>query len=123
VITAGSAAEHALLSLVAEPAGTLSESLAYGARYLLVTPIYFFTGTLIGVLAARFSGDTWFTAAVLIGTGGLYAAVLALEFNEAWLDAGPVLAAWAVTALALIAALVTASALALRAIPIRAKRA
>ncbi len=121
--TAGFAAEHALLALVAEPAGTLGEALGSGARYLLITPIYFFAGTLLGVLAARFSGNTWFTAAVLVGTGGLYAAVLSLEFNEAWFDPGQALAAWTAAALALTAALVTASALALRTIPIRAKRA
>lgn len=123
VITAGFAAEHALLAQFAEPAGTWSETLTSGARYLLITPIYFFAGTLLGVLSARFSGDTWFTAAVLVGTGGLYAAVLFLEFNEAWFDAGPSQVFWAATAFALTAALISAFAAALRSAPIRGKQA
>lgn len=121
IALAGFAAEHALLTLAAEPFGTWNEALSSGARYLLVTPIYFFTGTFIGAGAVRFGHKGWFIAAVIVGGTAHYAGVLALEFGD-FVAAGRVLA-WAATALGATALLVTASVLALRNIPIGAKRA
>jgi hypothetical protein len=121
VITAGFAAEHAMLALTADRAGAWGETLASGARYLLITPIYFFTGTYIGALAVRFGGRTWFTASVLLAAAGHYAGILALEFGF-FGDDGLVVA-WAAVALAVTAVLITAVALLLRSIPVAAKRA
>lgn len=118
LVTAGFAAEHALLAWFAEPFGTWGESLGQGARYLLITPIYFFTGTFIGAAAARFAGRAWFTIAVLLGTGLHYTGLLALEFRD--LGSGGV-AAWIAIALAVAAVLVTASVLTLRSAPVAAK--
>ncbi|MDA1359851.1 hypothetical protein O1R50_09470 [Glycomyces luteolus] len=120
-LTAGFAAEHALLALAAEPPTSLGEALGSGARYLAITPIYFFAGTLIAALATRFGGDNRFTAAVLFGAGALYAAILYLEFNDAWFEPGGPTAVWAAAALALTAVLIAANAAALRSVPIRAK--
>jgi hypothetical protein len=117
--TAGYAAEHALLDLFGDPLGTWDETLASGARYLLITPIYFFTGMFLGATATRFGDKGWFTAAVLVGAAGLYAGVLALEFA----DIDGRVALWAAGALAVTAVLIAASALALRSVPVRAKRA
>lgn len=121
VITAGFAAEHLLLDLTAEPLGTWSETLTGGARYLLVTPVYFFAGALTGTLASRYGEKGWFTVAVLFGAGGLYVGLLALEFGD--LDGSGRLAAFLIGGTAATAALGAATALALRSIPIRAKRA
>ncbi|MQM26103.1 hypothetical protein [Glycomyces albidus] len=121
VVTAGFAAEHALLSAVAQPAGSWSADLAAGARYLLITPIYFFTGALIGAAALRFGGSHWFSALVLVAAAGHYAGVLALEYG---FSGGPgTVAAWAAIGLAVIAILVAGTAAALRDIPVRANRA
>lgn len=120
-LMAGYAAEYALRALVAEPPTGLGEALGSGARYLAITPVYFFAGTLVAALATRFSGDKRFTPAILIGTGALYAAVLYLEFHDAWFDPGASTALWAAAALALAAALIAANAAALRSVPIRAK--
>jgi hypothetical protein len=120
VITAGFAAEHALLALTAEPLDTWSGTLASGARYLLITPIYFFTGTLIGALTVRFAGRTWFTAAVLFASAGHYAGILALEFG---FFGGGALLAWAAVAVAVTAVLITALTINLRSIPVAAKGA
>jgi hypothetical protein len=120
-LMAGFAAEHALLALAAEPPTGLGEALGSGARYLAITPIYFFAGTLIAALATRFSGDNRFTAAVLFGAGALYAAVLYLEFNDAWFEPSGSTAVWTATALALTAVLIAATAATLRSVPIRAK--
>jgi hypothetical protein len=117
--TAGFAAEHALLDLFGAPLGTWDETLAAGARYLLITPIYFFTGTFIGAAATRFGDRTWFVVALLVACAGHYAGILALEFGD--LDGR--VAGWAAVSLAVTAVLMTASALALRSVPIRAKRA
>lgn len=117
--TAGFAAEHALLDLFGDPLRPWGETLANGARYLLVTPIYFFAGMFLGAAAMRFGDRTWFTVAVLIGAGGAYAGVLALEFGD--LDGRA--AAWAATALGVVAVLAAASVLALRSVPVRPKRA
>jgi hypothetical protein len=106
-----------------EPPTGLREAIASGVHYLAITPIYFFAGTLIAVLATRFSGDHRFTAAVLFGTGGLYALTLYLGFNDAWVDPGWNTVTWAVGPLALGAALVAACAATLRSVPIRAKQA
>lgn len=119
--TAGFAAEHALLTLTGDAPRSWGETLGLGARYLAITPIYFFTGTFIGVAAARFGGRTWFTVAVLFGAAGLYAGVLGLEFGT--LGGEWHLAAWAGTALAVTAVLIAAYVLALRSIPVSAKRA
>lgn len=121
VITAGFAAEHALLAQFAQPLGTWDETLASGARYLLITPIYFFTGAYIGALAARFSGKTWFTVALLFAAAGHYAGVLALEFG--FFGNEDLVLAWAAIALAVSAVLITALTLTLRSIPIRPKGA
>lgn len=120
VITAGFAAEHALLALTAEPLDTWSGTLASGARYLLITPIYFFTGTLIGALTVRFGGRTWFTAAVLFAAAAHYAGILALEFG---FFGGDALLAWAAVSLAVTAVLITALTINLRSIPVAAKGA
>jgi hypothetical protein len=122
-LAAGFVVEHAVLALVAEPPTGLGEAVGSGVRYLAITPIYFFAGTLIAVLATRFSGDNRFSAAVLFGTGALYAATLYLEFNDAWFDPGWSTATSVATALALTAALVAACTAALRTVPIRAKQA
>jgi hypothetical protein len=120
-VTAGFAAEHAVLALIDQAPGTWGDALASGARYLAVTPIYFFSGALIGVLAARFSGAAWFTAAALVGAALLYTVVLSLEFGVVWFEGALSPAAWTATALALIAALLAAYASTLRTLPIRAK--
>jgi hypothetical protein len=120
-ITAGFAAEHALLALTADAPRVWSDTLGMGARYLVITPIYFFTGTFIAVAAARFGGRAWFTAAVLLGAAGFYAGVLALEFGvlgDEWR-----LVPWAGVALAVTAGLIAAYALVLRSVPVQAKRA
>ncbi|MDN3239207.1 hypothetical protein [Glycomyces tritici] len=122
-LTAGFAAEHALMALVADPPTSLGEALASGARYLAITPVYFFAGVLVGALSAGYSGGRGFSAAVLIGTGGLYAATLYLEFNEAWFDPGWSTAASAAAALAIAVVLAAGCVAALRSIPIRGKRA
>jgi hypothetical protein len=119
IVTAGFAAEHALLALFAEPLGTWGQTLADGARYVLIAPIYFFTGVLIAAAALRFGGNHWFTAIVLVAAGGLYTGVLALEFG--YYDSA--VAAWAAVALAVTAALVAGTVATLRSIPVRAKRA
>ncbi|MCC3764412.1 hypothetical protein K3N28_15200 [Glycomyces sp. TRM65418] len=119
-LVAGFAAEHALFALVGDAPRPWSETIGLGARYLLITPIYFFTGTLIGAAAARFAGRAWFTAAVLIGATGHYAGILALEFGTLG-DWAP--APWAGVALAVTAVLVAACALTLRSVPVQAKRA
>jgi hypothetical protein len=121
LVTAGFAVEHALLELAGDASRTWGESVGMGVRYLAITPIYFFAGAFIGVAAARFGGRTWFTAAILFGAAALYAGVLALEFDV--LGGGWHLAAWTGVALAVTAVLVAAYALALRSIPISAKRA
>jgi len=118
---AGFAAEHALYALFDLPVDTWGGTLAAGARYVLVTPVYFFAGTLIGATAARFGDRAWFTVAVLLGAGGLYTGLLLLEFGE--LSGPGRVAAWAVGGIAATAALISASALTLRSIPIRPKRA
>lgn len=122
-LTAGFAAEHALLALTAEAPASLGEALGSGARYLAITPVYFFAGVLIAALAARYSGNHGFTAAVLLGTGGLYAATLYLEFNDAWFTLGWSTAASIALGLALTAALIAASTATLRSVPIRGKQA
>ncbi|RRS00810.1 hypothetical protein [Glycomyces terrestris] len=120
-VTTGFAAEHALLAAFGEPAGSWTADLAAGARYLLITPIYFFTGALIGAAALRFGGSHWFSAIVLVAAAGHYAGVLALEFGFSG-GAGMV-AAWAAIGLAVIAILIAATVAALRDIPVRAGRA
>lgn len=122
-LVAGFAAEHALMALFAESPTGLGEAAASGARYLAITPIYFFAGTLVAALATRFSGDSRFTAAMLFGTGALYAATLYLEFNDAWFDPGWSTVASAAAGLALTAALIAANVATLRNVPVRAKQA
>jgi hypothetical protein len=122
-LTAGFVLEHAAMSIAGEPPTGLGEAVGAGVRYLVITPIYFITGTLIAALATRFNGDNRFSAAVLFGTGGLYALTLYLEFNGAWFDPGWNTVTWVAAALALGAALVAASAAVLRSVPIRAKQA
>ncbi|WP_030156693.1 hypothetical protein [Glycomyces sp. NRRL B-16210] len=117
----GFAAEHALLALTSEPLGTWGETLTIGLRYLLVTPVYFFAGAFIGAAAARFGDKGWFTVAVLVGSGALYVGLLALEFGD--LDGSGRLAAFLAGGIGATAALCVATALALRSIPVRAKRA
>jgi hypothetical protein len=121
LITAGFAAEHGLLALTADAPRPWGETVELGVRYLLITPVYFFTGTFIGAAAARFGGRPWFTATVLIGAAVHYAGILALEFDvfgREWATAP-----WAGLTLAATAALIAAYALALRSIPVQAKRA
>jgi hypothetical protein len=120
-ITAGFAAEHALLALTADAPRTWSDTVLMGVRYLAITPIYFFAGTFIGVAAARFGGTVWFTPAVLIGAAALYAGVLFLEFDVLGGEWRPV--PWAGAALAVTAVLTAAYALALRSLPVSAKGA
>lgn len=122
-LTLGFVAEHAVMGLVAEPPTSLGVALGSGVRYLAITPVYFFAGGLIGALAARYSGSSGFTAAVLLGSGGLYAATLYLEFNDAWFDPGWSTAASAAAAVIVAIALAAGCAAALRSIPIRAKQA
>lgn len=122
-LVAGFVAEHLAVDLVAEPSAGLGEALGSGLRYLAITPIYFFAGTLVAALATRFGGDHRFTAGLLVGTGALYAATLYLEFNDAWFEPGRSTVAWAAAALALTAALIAACAAAMRSVPIRAKQA
>lgn len=122
-LTAGFVLEHLAMSIAGEPPTSLGEALGSGVRYLAITPIYFFAGTLIAALATRFHGDNRFTAAVLFGTGALYAATLYLEFNDAWSDLGWSTATSAAAALALSAALAAACTAALRSVPIPAKQA
>ncbi|MCD0446717.1 hypothetical protein LO763_24160 [Glycomyces sp. A-F 0318] len=119
--TAGSVAEHALLDLFGDPFGTWGEAVAAGARYVLITPIYFFTGAFIGASAVRFNGSTLFTVIVLVASTGHYAGVLALEFGLFGGDG--LLAAWAAISLGVIAILAAASALILRSIAVQPKRA
>jgi hypothetical protein len=119
VVTAGFAAEHALLAASGNAFGTWGETLANGARYLLITPIYCFTGALIAAGALRFAGRAWFTLTVLVAAAGQYAGVLALEF--AVHRGGADLAAWAGTCLAVTAVLVAALTATLRTVPVRSK--
>ena len=121
LITAGFAAEHALLALTEAAPRPWGETVEMGVRYLLITPVYFFTGTFIGAAAARFGGRPWFTATVLIGAAVHYAGVLALEFDV--FGSGWEPAVWAALTLAATAVLIAAYALALRSIPVQPKRA
>ncbi|MEU6248685.1 hypothetical protein [Glycomyces sp. NPDC047010] len=119
IVTAGFAAEHALLTAAGNATGTWGGALADGARYLLITPIYCFTGALIGAAALRFAGSTLFTLVVLVAAAGQYTGVLALEFG--FFDGGGNLAAWAGICLAVTAVLVAGLAATLRTAPVRAK--
>ncbi|MFB9661397.1 hypothetical protein ACFQS3_01615 [Glycomyces mayteni] len=119
VVTAGFAAEHALLSAAGEPLGTWGDALGNGTRYLLITPIYCFTGALIGAAALRFAGRAWFTLVVLVAAAGQYSGVLALEFGYA--RGGTDLAGWAGICLAVTAVLVAGLAATLRTVPVRTK--
>lgn len=118
--TAGFAAEHALLALTSEAPRGWGDTLGMGARYLMITPIYFFAGAFLGAAAARFGGRTWFTVSALVGVAGLYMVVLPLEFTPLG-DGGRFIPGTG-AAVALIAALVVACALTLRSIPVPAKR-
>ncbi|SDD67900.1 hypothetical protein [Glycomyces harbinensis] len=119
--TVGFAAEHALLDLFGDPLGTWGGDLANGARYFLITPIYFFTGAFIGASAMRFGGRPWFVVVLIIAASGHYAGVLFLEFGY-FTDPRSLLV-WAAMALGVIAILVAASSATLRSVPIQAKRA
>ncbi|MEU5874300.1 hypothetical protein AB0A73_22425 [Glycomyces sp. NPDC047369] len=118
-VTFGSAAEHALLAAAGEATGTWGDALGNGARYLLITPIYCFTGALIAAAAHRFAGSAWFTLVVLVAATGQYAGVLGLEFGYTRSATG--LAAWAGICLAVIAVLVAGLTATLRTVPVRAK--
>lgn len=120
----GFLAEHAVLDLVAEPLDTWGGALASGARYLLVAPVYVFGATAVSSLAIRI-GDGSALIAVPIALAALvYAGTLVIEFFELTVNSGEwTLLSWIIGGLALSAALVATSSLALRAAPIRAKKA
>nr|BFF26626.1 hypothetical protein GCM10025732_45910 [Glycomyces mayteni] len=99
--------------------GTWGDALGNGTRYLLITPIYCFTGALIGAAALRFAGRAWFTLVVLVAAAGQYSGVLALEFGYA--RGGTDLAGWAGICLAVTAVLVAGLAATLRTVPVRTK--
>lgn len=122
-LTLGFLTEHALMALVDEPPTSLGAALGSGVRYLAITPVYCFAGILVAALASRYSGSRGFTAAVLFGTGGLYAATLYLEFNDAWFDPGWSTAASAAAGVLLAIALAAGCAGVLRSIPVRGKQA
>ncbi|GAA1681571.1 hypothetical protein GCM10009830_30900 [Glycomyces endophyticus] len=119
LVTAGALAEHALLTAFAEPADTWAGTLATGARYLVITPIYFFTGALIGASAIRFGGGNLFTIIVLVAASGHYAGILALEFE--FFGTGGGLALWLGVCLAVIAVLVAGVVAVVRTIPVRSR--
>ncbi|GAA2262435.1 hypothetical protein GCM10009853_014450 [Glycomyces scopariae] len=119
VVTAGALAEHALLAAFAEPVDTWAGTLAGGARYLLITPIYFLSGALIGASAIRFGGSHWFTIVVIAAASGHYAGVLALEFR--FFGSGGDLALWLGVCLAVIAVLAAGTAAVLRSLPVRSR--
>lgn len=120
-LTAGFAAEHALLALTADAPRPWGETVELGVRYLAITPIYFFTGTFIGAAAARFGGRAWFTGLVLIGAAAFYTGILSLEFGPIGRELRPT--AWMGVGFAVTAVLIVACALAIRNLPVSAKRA
>ena len=113
--------EHALLSAGGSAEGTWGGALAQGARYLVVTPIYFFAGTAIGAVGTRFGGNPAAAAAALIvPAGAVYAGTLTIEFFELTVDTDRwSVAVWASGSAALVAILIAAYSLTLRTIPVR----
>lgn len=125
IAVAGFAAEHAMLALVAEPLDTWGEAFAKSARYLLVTPVYFFAGAAVTALALRLGKGAAFVATTfLLVPTAVFAGTLAIEFFDYDFDAGAwTFLAWLGSGLAFLAALVATVVLALRSVPIQGKQA
>jgi hypothetical protein len=117
--TAGYAIEHVALGLAARPLDTLAGVFTSGARYLLVTPVYFFAGAAVIAVALRIGKEGAFmTVVFLLFPALLISGTLGFDIFGQSLSGAAAFAVWLAAGTAFLAALVAAVVLSLRSLPV-----